>query len=111
MNAKNNAYTIVSVVFFLPYAFFQPPATVAIREIGPRRFLAAIVLFWGATMIVSSSSSSLTSLLNCQGLWLRKELADYGGTPSHSRCPRSRLLSWMHLSAQYMVSTLPTPET
>ncbi|KAE8454444.1 hypothetical protein EG329_000066 [Mollisiaceae sp. DMI_Dod_QoI] len=51
MNAKNNAYTIVSVVFFLPYAFFQPPATVLIREIGPRRFLAAIVLFWGATMI------------------------------------------------------------
>lgn len=53
MNAQNNAYTIVSVVFFLPYAFFQPVATVVIREIGPRRFLAAIVLFWGATMIVS----------------------------------------------------------
>lgn len=52
MNAKNNAYTIVSVVFFLPYAFFQPVATVVIREIGPRRFLAAIVLFWGAVMIV-----------------------------------------------------------
>lgn len=53
MNDKNNAYTIVSVVFFLPYAFFQPVATVVIREIGPRRFLAAIVLCWGATMIVS----------------------------------------------------------
>jgi len=51
MNDKNNAYTIVSVVFFLPYAFFQPVATVVIREVGPRRFLAAIVLFWGATMI------------------------------------------------------------
>jgi len=51
MNDKNNAYTIVSLVFFLPYALFQPPATVLIREIGPRRFLSAIVLFWGATMI------------------------------------------------------------
>jgi MFS family permease len=30
---------------------FQPPATVAIRKIGPRRFLAAIVLLWGAVMI------------------------------------------------------------
>jgi MFS family permease len=56
MNAKNNAYTIVSLVFFLPYALFQPPATVMIREIGPRRFLSAIVLFWGATMIVSFKS-------------------------------------------------------
>jgi len=51
MNATNNAYTIVSVVFFLPYAIFQPPATVLIRNIGPRIFLASIVFFWGAVMI------------------------------------------------------------
>ncbi|PMD62712.1 phthalate transporter [Hyaloscypha bicolor E] len=51
MNAKNNAYTIVSLVFFLPYALFQPPATVLIREIGPRKFLTAIVVLWGAVMI------------------------------------------------------------
>lgn len=55
MNAKNNAYTIVSLVFFLPYALFQPPATVLIREIGPRRFLTCIVILWGAVMIVSTS--------------------------------------------------------
>src|SRR6187402_2404423 len=54
MNAKNNAYTIVSLVFFLSYALFQPPATVAIREIGPRLFLSTIVFLWGAVMIVSS---------------------------------------------------------
>jgi hypothetical protein len=52
MNDKNNAYTIVSLVFFLPYALFQPPATVLIREIGPRRFLAVIVILWGAVVIV-----------------------------------------------------------
>jgi len=51
MNAKNNAYTIVSLVFFLPYAIFQPPAIVLIREIGPRKFLSIIVLLWGAVMI------------------------------------------------------------
>lgn len=53
MNDINNAYTIVSVVFFIPYALFQPPATVAIRKIGPRRFLSTIVFLWGAVMIVS----------------------------------------------------------
>lgn len=52
MNAKNNAYTIVSLVFFIPYALFQPPATVLIRKLGPRRFLASIVFLWGALMIV-----------------------------------------------------------
>jgi len=53
MNDKNNAYTIVSLVFFLPYALFQPPATVLIREIGPRKFLTTIVILWGAVMIAS----------------------------------------------------------
>ncbi|KAF4630025.1 hypothetical protein G7Y89_g8115 [Cudoniella acicularis] len=51
MNAKNNAYTVVSVVFFLTYTIFQAPAVVFIRTLGPRLFLALIVLFWGATMI------------------------------------------------------------
>jgi len=51
MNAVNNAYTIVSLVFFLTYTMFQAPATIIIRKIGPRRFLSAIVLFWGAVMI------------------------------------------------------------
>lgn len=54
MNAKNNAYSIISLVFFIPYALFQPPATVAIRKIGPRRFLTAIVICWGAVMIVGT---------------------------------------------------------
>lgn len=53
MNAKNNAYTLVSLVFFLTYTVFQIPATVFIRQLGPRSFLTAIVVAWGATMIVS----------------------------------------------------------
>ncbi|KAB5576340.1 phthalate transporter [Coniochaeta sp. 2T2.1] len=51
MNATNNAYTIVSLVFFFSYAIFQAPATVAIRKAGPRMFLAGIVFAWGVVMI------------------------------------------------------------
>lgn len=54
MNAVNNGYTIVSVVFFITYTIFQAPAVVVIRKLGPRRFLAGIVLMWGGVMIVSS---------------------------------------------------------
>lgn len=53
MNKSNNAYSIVSLVFFITYTILQPPATVTIRKLGPRIFIAAIVIFWGATMIVS----------------------------------------------------------
>ena len=55
MNQINNAYTIVSLVFFFPYALFQPPATVGIRKIGPRIFLTTIVFGWGVVMIVSTA--------------------------------------------------------
>ncbi|KAB5540308.1 phthalate transporter [Coniochaeta sp. 2T2.1] len=51
MNATNNAYTIVSLVFFFSYAIFQAPATVGIRKAGPRMFLAGIVFAWGVVMI------------------------------------------------------------
>ncbi|KAL4744770.1 hypothetical protein BDW72DRAFT_199275 [Aspergillus terricola var. indicus] len=40
-----------SLVFFITYTIFQIPATVIIRKVGPRIFLSAIVLFWGAVMI------------------------------------------------------------
>lgn len=52
MNESNNAYTIVSLVFFISYTIFQAPAVVFIRTMGPRNFLAFIVLAWGAVMIV-----------------------------------------------------------
>ncbi|KAK7006162.1 major facilitator superfamily domain-containing protein [Favolaschia claudopus] len=51
MNAKNNGYTIVSLVFFFTYALFQPLATVSIRRYGPRLFLTVIIFCWGLVML------------------------------------------------------------
>jgi hypothetical protein len=86
MNAHNNAYTIVSLVFFFTYTIFQAPATILIRSIGPRLFLSGIVLFWGATMIVSPkflvSTCSLTTAI---GLWLCAELASHVWSSCYSR--------------------------
>jgi hypothetical protein len=113
MNAQNNAYTIISLVFFLPYALFQPPATVAIRENGPRRFLATIILLWGAVMIVSlrhrlhSLILFLAGLLlNYLELWIRTQLASPSRSPGHSWLPRSWILPWLCLPPEHMVSTL-----
>lgn len=57
MNAKNNAYTIVSLVFFITYTIFQAPATILIRSFGPRVFLSVIVVAWGGVMIVSCQTA------------------------------------------------------
>jgi MFS family permease len=46
-------YSIIVLMFFIPYVLFQPPATVILRKLGPRNFLSLIVLLWGIVMIVS----------------------------------------------------------
>ena len=44
-------YSTISLVFFITYVLFQPPATVVLRKVGPRIFLPSITLLWGATMV------------------------------------------------------------
>lgn len=51
LNLVGNRYSIVTLVFFVTYVVFQPPATVIARKLGPRIFLSIITLVWGATMI------------------------------------------------------------
>lgn len=79
MNASNDGYSITSLVFFVTYTVFQIPATVIIRKLGPRIFLAGIVTLWGGVMIVSVNKSRLerfandvrlSDLLRTGNLWL-----------------------------------------
>jgi len=51
-------YSIITLVFFIPYVLFQPPATVIMRKVGPRIFLSIITLLWGSVMIVRASPSA-----------------------------------------------------
>ncbi|KAL4919206.1 major facilitator superfamily domain-containing protein [Aspergillus aurantiobrunneus] len=44
-------YSIMVLVFFVAYIVFQPLATAVIRKIGPRIFISAIVMTWGACLI------------------------------------------------------------
>lgn len=56
-------YSIIVLVFFIPYVIFQPPATVILRKIGPRAFLPTITLLWGMTMIGMAFVKSWTQLV------------------------------------------------
>jgi MFS family permease len=50
------------LVFFVTYVVFQPLATALIRRIGPRIFLSAIVITWGACLIVRSPSFAVCAV-------------------------------------------------
>lgn len=53
LHLVGSQYSIIVLLFFIPYVIFQPPATVIMRKIGPRKFLTTIVFLWGACLMVS----------------------------------------------------------
>ena len=50
-SVTNEFQSIITLVFFITYTIFQPPATILCRKIGPRIFLSSITLAWGILMI------------------------------------------------------------
>ncbi|KAB8278327.1 major facilitator superfamily domain-containing protein [Aspergillus minisclerotigenes] len=44
-------YSVMVLIFFVPYVIFQPPMTVITRKIGPTYFLGTIVILWGAILV------------------------------------------------------------
>ncbi|RMJ21380.1 phthalate transporter [Aspergillus sp. HF37] len=44
-------YSIVALIFFVPYVVFQPFMTVLTRKLGPTLFLGCIITCWGGIMI------------------------------------------------------------
>lgn len=70
-------YSVITLIFFIPYVICQPPATVLMRKIGPRIFLSAITILWGGVMIVSFTVPAIgkrTTLINATGLRIRQQL-------------------------------------
>ena len=53
LNLIDDRYSIIVLIFFIPYVLFQPPAVVVLRKMGPRIFISLITLLWGGLMIVS----------------------------------------------------------
>jgi MFS family permease len=51
MKLIGERYSIIVLIFFISYVALQPPATVVLRKLGPRKFLPTITILWGATMI------------------------------------------------------------
>uniref|UniRef100_A0A8H7K9P8 Major facilitator superfamily (MFS) profile domain-containing protein n=1 Tax=Bionectria ochroleuca TaxID=29856 RepID=A0A8H7K9P8_BIOOC len=44
-------YSILVLLFFITYTLLQPPATIMLRRVGPRPFLAGICFSWGVVML------------------------------------------------------------
>ncbi|KAL8673693.1 MAG: hypothetical protein Q9168_001908, partial [Polycauliona sp. 1 TL-2023] len=72
-------YSTIVLVFFPTYVLFQPPATLLSRKLGPRKFLAAITLLWGALEIGFGFANKWTDMI---GLRIALGILEAGLYPS-----------------------------
>ncbi|KAL4976048.1 major facilitator superfamily domain-containing protein [Aspergillus desertorum] len=61
-------YSIVVLMFFVPYVIFQPPMTVITRKLGPTVFLGSIVILWGAILIGMGFTKNWQQMTACRVL-------------------------------------------
>ncbi len=79
-----NRYSLVVLLFFVPYVLFQPPATVLLRKIGPKPFLAATTLVWGLATIASGFVKSWSDLIPLRLILGACEAGFFPGKPTAS---------------------------
>jgi MFS family permease len=66
LTAFERTQSIITLVFFVTYIIFQPPATVLTRKLGPRNFLAGLCVAWGAVMIGMGFTKDWAAMAACR---------------------------------------------
>ncbi|KAG8931508.1 hypothetical protein FRC02_002633 [Tulasnella sp. 418] len=57
-----NRYSIITLLFFVPYIIFELPANIYIRKVGVSLFLGTIAVLWGAITLASGFVKNWQSL-------------------------------------------------
>ncbi|BEI85743.1 hypothetical protein CcaverHIS002_0600300 [Cutaneotrichosporon cavernicola] len=61
-NNNNNRYSIITLVFFVPYIIFEIPSQIGLRKFGARIWLGSAVLLWGIVMLSMGWANSWSTL-------------------------------------------------
>jgi MFS family permease len=61
-----NRYSILTMIFFIPYIIFQFPANIFIRKLGPALWLPSLVVCWGGVTIGMGFTTHWTQALGCR---------------------------------------------
>lgn len=61
-----NRYTLITMIFFVPYVIFQFPANIAIRKLGACLWLSSLVCAWGIVCIGMGFNQNWTETLGCR---------------------------------------------
>ncbi|KAK7179385.1 major facilitator superfamily transporter [Paraphaeosphaeria sporulosa] len=99
-------YSILTMIFFIPYVIFQFPANIIIRKLGPAVWLPSLVVCWGATTIGLGFVSDWTQALGCRIILGVLEAGYYPGCVFLLSCWYVRFEVQKRFSAFYLLALL-----
>ncbi|BGP01810.1 Major facilitator superfamily domain-containing protein [Rhodotorula toruloides] len=97
-------YSIITLIFFVPYIIFELPSNLIIRKLGPRNQLAAITVLWGSVMLGMGFVKTWEQLAVCRVLLGVLEAGFFPGctfliSTWYLREEAGRRMAWFYLSS------------
>ncbi|KAK3060502.1 hypothetical protein LTS18_008402, partial [Coniosporium uncinatum] len=102
----SNRYSLVSMMFFVPYVIFQFPANIAIRRLGAALWLSSLVVAWGAVCVGMGFIETWEQLLGCRVILGVLEAGFYPGCVFLLSCWYCRFEVQKRFSAFYLLALL-----
>ncbi|KNG47987.1 MFS general substrate transporter [Stemphylium lycopersici] len=99
-------YSILTMIFFIPYIIFQFPANVIIRSLGPAVWLPSLVVCWGGVTIGMGFTKTWTQALGCRIILGVLEAGYYPGCVFLLSCWYVRFEVQKRFSGFYLLALL-----
>jgi len=93
-NLDSEQWALVISIFYYPYMFLEPPATLLLKRFSPSKWMARIMITWGIISMCQGAAQNYAGLLACRFFLGAAE----AGLVSHKfdvNCKLARLLEFL----------------
>lgn len=63
---SSEQWAMVISIFYYPYMFLEPPATLLLKRFSPSKWMARIMITWGIISMCQGAAQSYAGLLACR---------------------------------------------
>ncbi|KAJ7227937.1 major facilitator superfamily domain-containing protein [Mycena rebaudengoi] len=101
-------YSIIGLIFFIPYIIFELPSNILLRKIGTRNHLTTITVLWGAVMLGMGFVKTWEQLAACRVLLGLLESGFFPGCVFLISCWYTRYQTQKRIAVFYLTSMVIT---
>jgi hypothetical protein len=65
-NLDSEQWALVISIFYYPYMFLEPPATLLLKRFSPSKWMARIMITWGVISMCQGAAQNYAGLLACR---------------------------------------------